>query len=447
MKTQTMLITAFLSLLFLGSNAQQTEPQSYNFNLEECINYAYEHQTSLLNAAIDQKIADSKVKETTAIGLPQISGSADFRDFIKLPTSLLPGEFFGQPAGSTVPVTFGVKYNSSLNLSVNQLLFDGSYIVGLQASRTFKELSNRAFTRSRIETNVAVTKSFYMVLVNNKQLDLLDANIKQLNEQLNQVKALYKNGFAEKIDADRLTVIANNLSTERQNIVRALEIGINLLKFQMGLPIQNKLTLNGSIENIKLDDMVAKSDTSAYANRIEYNLLQTQLKLNQLDLKRYKFQYLPSLAAFGSSSLQYQSNSFRDLYSNSFPTTIVGLQLNIPIFSSGMKLQRVKQAEFQVQKSQNILADTKNAINLDVFSSLTAYTNSLNTLKNQQSNLDLANEVLRVSKIKYEQGVGSSLEVTQAQTALKEAENNYINTLYEALISKVDTQKALGLIQ
>jgi outer membrane protein TolC len=215
----------------------------------------------------------------------------------------------------------------------------------------------------------------------------------------------------------------------------------------MGLPIQNKLTLNGSIENIKLDDMVAKSDTSAYANRIEYNLLQTQLKLNQLDLKRYKFQYLPSLAAFGSSSLQYQSNSFRDLYSNSFPTTIVGLQLNIPIFSSGMKLQRVKQAEFQVQKSQNILADTKNAINLDVFSSLTAYTNSLNTLKNQQSNLDLANEVLRVSKIKYEQGVGSSLEVTQAQTALKEAENNYINTLYEALISKVDTQKALGLIQ
>jgi outer membrane protein TolC len=340
-----------------------------------------------------------------------------------------------------------VKYNSSLNLSVNQLLFDGSYIVGLQASRTFKELSNRAFTRSRIETNVAVTKSFYMVLVNNKQLDLLDANIKQLNEQLNQVKALYKNGFAEKIDADRLTVIANNLSTERQNIVRALEIGINLLKFQMGLPIQNKLTLNGSIENIKLDDMVAKSDTSAYANRIEYNLLQTQLKLNQLDLKRYKFQYLPSLAAFGSSSLQYQSNSFRDLYSNSFPTTIVGLQLNIPIFSSGMKLQRVKQAEFQVQKSQNILADTKNAINLDVFSSLTAYTNSLNTLKNQQSNLDLANEVLRVSKIKYEQGVGSSLEVTQAQTALKEAENNYINTLYEALISKVDTQKALGLIQ
>jgi outer membrane protein len=193
--------------------------------------------------------------------------------------------------------------------------------------------------------------------------------------------------------------------------------------------------------------MEVKSDTSAYANRIEYNLLQTQLKLNQLDLKRYKFQYLPSLAAFGSSSIQYQSNSFRDLYSQSFPTTVVGLQLNIPIFSSGMKLQKVKQAQFEVQKSENTLKDVKNAINLDVFSSTTAYTNSLNTLKNQQSNLDLAKEVLRVSKIKYEQGVGSSLEVTQAQTALKETENNYINTLYEALISKVDTEKALGLIK
>ena len=442
-----MLITAFLSLIFLGSKAQGIAPKSHNFNLEECINYAYEHQTTILNAAIDQKIADSKVKESTAIGLPQVNGSADFRDFLKLPTSLLPGEFFGQPAGSTVPVTFGVKYNSSLNLSVNQLLFDGSYIVGLQASKTFKELSTRAYTRSKIETNVAVTKSYYMVLVNNKQLDLLDANITQLNEQLNQVQALFKNGFAEKIDADRLSVIANNLSTERQNVLRALEIGVNLLKFQMGMPIDENLTLNGSIDGIKFEELTVKTDSSAYRNRIEYGLLQTQLKLNQLDLKRYKFQYLPSFAAFGSSSLQYQSNSFNNLYSQSFPTTVVGLQLNIPIFSSGMKLQRVKQAEFEVQKSQNTLNDAKNAINLDVFSSTTAYTNSLNTLKNQQKNLDLANEVLRVSKIKYEQGVGSSIEVTQAQTALKEAENNYINTLYQALISKVDTQKALGLIQ
>lgn len=442
-----MLITAFLSLIFLGSKAQEAAPKSRNFNLEECINYAYEHQTTILNAAIDQKIADSKVKETTAIGLPQVNGSADFRDFLKLPTSLLPGEFFGQPPGSTVPVTFGVKYNSTLNVSVNQLLFDGSYIVGLQASKTFKELSTRAFTRSKIETNVAVTKSFYMVLVNNKQLDLLDANITQLNEQLKQVQALFKNGFAEKIDADRLSVIANNLATERQNVLRALEIGVNLLKFQMGMPIDEVLTLNGSINGLKLEELAVKTDSTSYKNRIEYSLLQTQLKLNQLDLKRYKFQYLPSLAAFGSSSLQYQSNSFNNLYSQSFPTTVVGLQLNIPIFSSGMKLQRVKQAEFEVQKSQNTLNDAKNAINLDVFSSTTAYTNSLNTLKNQQKNLDLANEVLRVSKIKYEQGVGSSIEVTQAQTALKEAENNYINTLYQALISKVDTQKALGLIQ
>jgi outer membrane protein TolC len=286
-----------------------------------------------------------------------------------------------------------------------------------------------------------------MVLVNNKQLDLLDANITQLNEQLKQVQALFKNGFAEKIDADRLSVIANNLSTERQNVLRALEIGVNLLKFQMGMPIEENLTLNGSIDGLKLEELAVKTDSTSYKNRIEYSLLQTQLKLNQLNLKRYKFQYLPSLAAFGSSSLQYQSNSFNNLYSQSFPTTVVGLQLNIPIFSSGMKLQRVKQAEFEVQKSQNTLIDAKNAINLDVFSSTTAYTNSLNTLKNQQKNLDLANEVLRVSKIKYEQGVGSSIEVTQAQTALKEAENNYINTLYQALISKVDTQKALGLIQ
>ncbi|HTN21846.1 MAG TPA: TolC family protein [Pelobium sp.] len=446
MKTKAMLITAVLSLTIGNLWAQTETPKTYDFNLQQCINYAYEHQTAVLNAAIDQKIAEAKVKETIGIGLPQISGTADLQDFLKVPTSLLPGEFFNKP-GTYVPVKFGVKYNSSLGASVNQLIFDGSYLVGLKASKTYKELSQKTFNRTQIETNVAVTKAYYMVLVNNKQLDLLNANISQLKEQLDQTSALFENGFAEKIDADRLKVIYNNLLTEKQNIERSLGVGITMLKFQMGMPVTEYLTLSGTIEDVKLDKTVFNKDTAAYQNRIEYSLAQTAIKLNQLDLKRYKSQYLPSLSAFGNGSYQFQNDNFNDLYDKSFPTVVVGLRLNVPIFSGGQRYQKVKQAEFAVQKSQNDLFQAKNSINLDIENSITNYTNSINSLESQQRNLDLANEVLRVTKIKYEQGVGSSIEVTQAQTSLKEAENNYINALYDALVSKVDTEKATGLIK
>nr|MBC7613850.1 TolC family protein [Pseudopedobacter sp.] len=447
MKITKLLFTAFLSLTFGSLMAQTDTARTHKFNVEECINYAYEHQTSLLNATLDQKIADAKVKETIGIGLPQISGSADLKDFLKVPTSLIPAEFFGGKPGEYQSVQFGVKYNSSLGLAVNQLIFNGSYIVGLQASKTYKELSQRAYSRSKIETNVAVTKAFYMVLVNDKQIELLDANIAQLKDQLKQTNALYKNGFAEKVDADRLSVIYNNLVTEKQNILRSLELGNTMLKFQMGMPVDYQLNLSGSINDVKLDKMSLVMDSTSYRKRIEYALSETQVKLNELDLKRYKSEYLPSLSAFGSTSLQYQNNSFSDLYKRSFPTTLIGLQLNVPIFSGFQRSNKIKQAEFTVRKSQNDLFQAKNSINFDIKNSITQYTNSLTSLENQQRNLDLANEVLRVSKIKYEQGVGSSLEVTQAQTSLKESQNNYINALYDALISKVDTERATGLIK
>ncbi|TKB99057.1 TolC family protein [Pedobacter cryophilus] len=469
MKTKTMLITAMLSLTIGSVMAQQETAKNNYFNLNDCINYAYEHQTNILNADLDRKIADAKVKQTIGIGLPQVNASADFQDYLKRPIVLFPdfvgpaiyniiqdedirdanGNTIVQPngVGGLQPVNFQQKYNSNVGLSVSQLLFDGSYIVGLQASKTYKELSQRLYTRSRIETNVAVTKAFYMVLVNNEQVELLNTNIEQLKKQLDQTKALYDNGFAEKIDADRLTVLYNNLNTEKQNILRSLELGVGLLKFQMGMPVEEQLALNGKISEIKFDKIEILNDTAAYNNRIEYSLAQTQLKLNALDLKRYKSQYLPSLAAFGNGSYQFQSNSFGELYNKSYPTVLIGLKLNVPIFSGGQRMHQVRQAEYTVQKSTNDLKNAKNSINLDIRNSITNYTNSITSLENQQRNLDLANEILRVSKIKYEQGVGSSIEVTQAQTSLKEAENNYINALYQALTSKVDTEKATGVIK
>ncbi len=439
----------YLSLLIcfcfgISAKAQQADTVAA-FSLKQAIDYAQNHQVSILNARIDEDIAKNTVKQTIGIGLPQVSGNANFQDFIKLPTSLLPGEFFGQP-GTQIPVQFGVKYQSSVGLELNQLLFDGSYLVGLQASRTYKELSNKNLTRTRIETSVAVTKAYYSVLVSNEQLNLVDANLERLRKSLSDTEVMLKNGFVEKIDVDRLTVLRNNLETERENVVRLLALNVNLLKFQMGMTVNSKLTLTDSIASLQADQVMVAGDTSAYRNRIEYSLLETQKRLNEFDLKRYKSQFLPSLSAFGSTSQSFQSNNFSQLFNTNFPSTIIGLRLSVPIISGGIKLNQVRNAKLAILKTQNDLLNLQNGINLEVDQSQTTYINSLKSLDNQKRNMDLAQEVLRVSKIKYEQGVGSSIEVTTAETSLKEAQNNYINALYDLMINRVNVDKALGKI-
>lgn len=428
----------------LSAKAQKSDTVM-SFSLKQAIEYAQLHHASVLNASIDEEIAKNTVKKTIGIGLPQVNGNVNFQDFLKVPTSLLPGEFFDKP-GTQVPVRFGVQYQSSIGIEVSQLLFDGSYLVGLQASKTFKELSNKSLKRSRIETAVAVTKAYYSVLVSNEQLSLLDANIARLKKSLNDTQALFANGFVEKIDVDRLKVLNNNLETERENVIRLLELNVNLLKFQMGMDIRSKLKLTDSIAGLQVDESIALNDTTSYQSRIEYSLLQTQKKVNELEVKRYKSLFLPSIVAFGSSLQSLQSQKFSTLFDRSFPTTVVGLRLSVPILSGGIKTYQVRNAKLELQKTENNLLNLKNAINLEVEQAQTVYRNGLKSLENQKRNMELAQEVLRVTKIKYEQGVGSSIEVTSAETSLKESQNNYITALYDLLINKVNVDRALGKI-
>ncbi|MDP9046938.1 MAG: TolC family protein, partial [Bacteroidota bacterium] len=283
------ILTLFLIVqIALTSFAQQTPPntRTYNFSVADCINYAYNHQHDVINANLDVTSAGYHVREVIGQGLPQITGAASFTDYLKIPTTLLPGEFFNAP-GTFVPVKFGVKYQSNLALNGNLPLFDPNYIVGLQGRKTYKELYARSYTRSKIEVNVNVTKAYYQVLVSVEQLKLLDANISQLKQQMDETAARNKQGFVEKIDVDRITVQYNSLITTRDNTVRSLGLNYQLLKFQMGMPIENELTLKDKLENIQLDvsSADAVNDSTVYQSRIEYNLLETQKKLNEFEFK------------------------------------------------------------------------------------------------------------------------------------------------------------------
>lgn len=452
----------------------QAQPanQTYNFSIADCINYAYEHQDSVINAKLDIKSAEYRVKETTSQGLPQINGAASFQDYIKTPVILFPNfitpavygvlidrkvkDGSGNPitavpdgAGGYQAVNFTQKYNSNLGITLNQVIFDGSYLVALQARRTYKELFERSFIRTKIQTDVNVTKAYYQVLVSNEQLKLLDANIAQLKQQLDQTTAQNKQGFVEKIDVDRISVQYNNLVTTKENTLRLLVLNYQLLKFQMGMPIEFDLTLKDKLADVNLNNNLADiaTDTTFYHNRIEYGLLETNLKLTEYDLKRLRSQFLPKLSANGSTALAYQNNSFGNLFSTTFPTTFIGLSLSLPIYSGGQRINQVRQARITVLKNQHNLDNLKNALSLQASQAKIVYINGLQTLNNQKQSRALAEEVLRVSKIKYQQGVGSSIEVTQAQTALENADNEYIRGLYDALVSKVDLDRAYGRIK
>lgn len=435
------LFMLILSGLNVSSYAQQIAPPPgavHNFSLQDCINYAYEHQDTVKNAALDIKSAEYKVKETTGIGLPQISGTASFTDYLKTPTVI-----FG-----TNKFSIYQPYNAAAGIGISQLLFDGSYLVGLKASRTYKELSQRSFTRSKIDTRVNVTKAYYQVLVSDEQIKLLDADLAQLKQQVDQTVAQNKQGFVEQIDVQRIQVQYNNLQTSKDNTVRLLILNYQMLKFQMGMPITEELSLSDKLEDVPMDPSTADTgDTTFYHNRIEYNLEETNVKLNQLDVQNKRAHFMPTLAFVGNSSLSYQSKGLGSLFNTQYPATYVGLSLNVPLYTGGQHKYQLRQSEITVQKSKNDLENIKNGILLQANSARITYLNSLKSLDNQKQNQQLAQEVLRVSKIKYAQGVGSSIEVTQAQTDLETADNKYIQSLYDTLVSKVDLDKAYAKIQ
>lgn len=457
----------YIVLLALGISSNGFS-QSAQFSLQQAIEYAYQNQHDIKNAALDAEISKSKVKETVAIGLPQVTGSASIQKNIDIPTQVLPDFLSPTIYGTLIregvkdangnpiqmptefgyfPAQFGTNYNMSYGIQISQLLFDGNYLIGLKASTVYKDLTVKALQRTKIETNVAVTKAYYSVLVNRKRLELLDANILRMKKTLDDTKAYFENGFAEKIDFDRLSVLFNNLTTERENVAKMVELTNTVLKFQIGMPVNNELILTDKLESIQLNAMLESNQVLSAEDRVEYQLLKTSMKLNDLDYRRNIVTHAPSLVAFGNFAKSFQNNDFSKLTDQSFPTSIVGLQLNIPIIGSGKKYHQTKQAKLALEKSKNDLNNAENALNLQSKQAQITYNNSVRSLDNQRKNMDLSKEVLRVSKAKYDQGIGSSLEVTTAETALKESETNYISSLFDALIAKVELDKAFGKIQ
>ena len=464
MKTRITSILAGLLLIFGQSLAQDVRNSS--FTLEQCIDYAMEHNENLLNAALDREIADARVRETIADGLPQINGNLDLAYNYKIATTPIPdfispsvyGVLFqeslleprnlGDPA--VFPAQFGTKYTGSATIGLEQMIFNGSYFVGLKAARTYTELSRKDQVKSEIDVIEAVSKAYYLLLVNEEQVELLNKNYNRLDSLLRDTKALNKYGFAEKIEVNRVQVQFNNVKVERDNIKEFVSLSKALLKFQMGYPQREELEISESIDDLIFESVSNDiADSFDYQQRIEFSQLMTNMELNELDVKNTNSQYYPEINLYGTLGSTAGAQSSSDLFNfddNWFGLGVVGLRMSVPIFDGFRKSNIIQQKRIQARQLDNNKAQIENSIDLEIKESNTNYKNAIDYMVAQQENMVLAEEVYNVAKIKYYEGVGSSLEVTDADTEFKTAQINYYTALYDALVAKVELQKAYGIL-
>ncbi|HYV93606.1 MAG TPA: TolC family protein [Chitinophagales bacterium] len=441
---------SFSILFFLSSAivfAQSATTDTVHMGLQQCLDYAYEHQNDMKNAQLDAEISQRRSQEYTGIGLPQVSGKADFTDFLKLPTSLIPAEFFGGEPGTFVPLQFGTQYNATIGATAQQLVFDGRYFLGLKATKALSDLGQKNVKRTKIETAEGVMKAYLTTLITFKRAEELNVNIASFKQTYDNTQALYKSGFVEKIDVDRIAVSYNNLLAEKERTDKFKVLSIYTLKFQMGMDVNQPLALTDTLREADFQSVLQNAATPDINNRIEYQMLLTSKSLAKMNMQQYRFGYLPSLYAIGSVNWQAQRNKF-DFFQGGdwYNTAFVGFTLNVPIFDGFQKARQIQQAKLGMQQNENNILNFQNAMNLQVTSAKASMQNAIQALIVQKSNLDLANEIKTISKKKFELGVGTSLEVTDAETSFKDAQTNYLNALYDAWVARLDLEKSLGTL-
>lgn len=416
--------------------------EKHAFNLEEAINYGLEYNRDLQNARFDIYISEHQVKELLSAGYPQINLQADVMNNFKLPTFIIP---FPDPAtGETTlnEAQFGLPWQSTAGASLSQLAFDGTYFLGLKAAEEFALLSKKNLSRTQEETALAISKSYYQAMMAKEVLKLLDANIERVKQLFDETQALNKEGFAEKIDVERLQINFTNLQLEKSKAERASKLSIDLLKFQMGMHILDELVLTEEITNLEINPVDLESLANfSFSERIEYNILETQRNLENYNMRRYKAGYMPTLYAFVNYSWnnQWDSEQSFDYYVGA-----VGLRLNIPIFDGMRKRHQVMQSKLKLKKIDNSFITLENSIRLELKSTHNQLVDAYTNLDVYKQNRDLAEKVFKVTQIKYKEGVGSSLELNDAESELKQSESSYLNALFEYLMAKVSYDKARG---
>lgn len=464
-KSLTLIAFLVLSVAAVGQTSQ-------SFSLIEAQNYAVEHAFAVKNARMDASIAEREVKETLAIGLPQLNGSLEYNNFIDIPTQVAQGDVFGFPdylvnflggvADETgVPLNaptanpdaisefqFGADQTLTAGLSATQLIFDGSFFIGVQASKVYAEAMVMRIEKSEAETKTAVAEAYHMVLISRENTTLLKNSRTILETTFTETSALFENGFAEEMDVDQLQLSLADLDSRITYAENQAKIAADMLKFQMGLDLRNEISLTDNIESLTNANEAGGMLTTPFVigNNYDFRVQTQNVSLARLGVKNEKARGLPSIGAFYSYQENAQRFEFNFLDGDQawYPTQLWGVQLSVPIFAGGAGSHRIQKAKIDLERAEAALVQIEQSAMLEYNSSKLEFDFAIDQREIQNRNLLLAQRIFDKTQIKYNEGVATSFELTQAQNQLLTSQGNYINSTLQLLNARTRLNKALS---
>jgi outer membrane protein TolC len=456
----------FLPVLIMAQPPDSTRLTKHEFSIQQAVEYAKKNNVNVKNALVDVQLQDQQNREFTSNAYPHINASIGTSYNPSVATQVLPN--FISPAtyqvlidqnvkdGNGNPIVmpndfgfiaaqFGSKFTATAGISLSQLLFDGQVFVGLLARGAALEFrkKNVEVTEEVIKANIY--KIYYQLVVSKTQVELLDANINLVDKLLRDTRIIYENGFAERLDVDKVNVQLTNLQTEKIKVLNTISNGYYGLKVLMGMPVNDELVLTDKLSDEQIKENILEKSVFSYEDRKEYQYAQIGKNLNEYNVRRYKLSQIPTM----SLNANYAKNAQRDKWNffgkgDWFSISSINLNIAVPIFNGFYTKSKIAQAQLEVQKIKNQMSALQLSIDNEVVVAKNNYRSAISTMDFQKKNMELAEKVYQQTKKKYEMGTGSQMEINTAQTDMKTAQTNYITALYDAIIAKVDFMKATG---
>ena len=434
-------------LLLLFTLVAFSASAQHQLSVQEAQILGLQNNINVKNAKLDVSLAKKKVMETIAMGLPKINGEVNWQQFLEIPTTVVPANMFvpTAPEGQYTELQFGTEHNSTATLSASQLLFDGSYIVGLKASKIYSSLSQQSLQLTEQQIQDSIAAAYYNVLVAEQRKDFLQLIAEIHQGILDEVQARYDLGMVEDLDVDRMALTLSNMKIQSENMDRMTEVAYLYLKLILGIPLEETLVLLDSLPALLSQNQNLKIQEPNIENRLELQLAETQTRLMKLDLRRYQSQFLPSISAFGS----YSENAFRDEFNffdegNWYPTKVIGLKATMNIFDGFSRVAKVQQAKIKLQQAKNNRAQVAESLSLAHKVALSNYLTALHTQKQKTENLELSKKIYLKTMAKYREGLVSSMELSQSGADYSQAQADNAQAIYNLLIAKTNYNRSVG---
>lgn len=442
-KYLVIIVTAFFAFTVNG------QEETKSLSLQEAIDYAIKNSYNSRAAVNDIAAAKKKVWETTTIGLPQIEANVDYQNWLKQQVSLLPAEIFGGTAGEFTEVTFGTKQNLNATVTLRQLLFDGSYLVGLQSARTFLKISEQAKEKTELGVKEAVINAYGNVLVSEKSIEILKRNKTLVEKNLEEVKKIYENGLNEEEDVEQLEITLGNIKSQLNSVTRMKAIAYQMLNITLGNSITTELILTDSLDSLTESNINFGLISQAFTleNHIDFKIAENDRESKRLLMRYEQSKALPTLSAFVNYGSTSNSNSFTFFNGDQkwFGSSLLGVSLNIPIFSSLQRKSKTAQAKIALETADIRLEETKQKLNLQAKKAKSDYQLSIENYETAKRNVSLAERIEKKQRIKFFEGISTSFDLTQAQNQLYSQQQTFIQSMLDVIAKKAALETALNI--